>query len=416
MRNLHDRFATLDGVAAPDVWADAKRRAAGGATTTTARPSITLRDRQPRTGLSPVLVTLLVAALTASLVLGAIVGNWLDVLPTSTPTAAPTDGPSPTLVTTETPAPTATPQPAACAGTERPADVIETEIAASLTVQHVLFADCTVLIASGFHGDGMTELDPATNLLGEHRLPGDFLFDPTTNDGEVWLVAVPGSGNAGAGPRLVRIDPDEAGLRAAVELPPGFHSATVAIADDRLYVGSVSADYVSVRNRETGGELGRVNASMEPIVVANGWLWGNLDEGGMVRYNLTTEAVETVWPDSYVPYRIGTDSLFLADYTVDNHSRAEIVQLSLADGRLIRRLAFSDPIFYFATDGDDLWVLPYRGDRGATASEVVHLEQATGEVVERFDYAVDNPLGLWAAGNSLWILSNNSRFVRLQLP
>src|SRR5262245_45462738 len=63
MSRLRDRFATLDGVAAPNVWADAQRRAADDTSIAVTRPQIAWRDRQLRTGLIPVLAILLLAAL-----------------------------------------------------------------------------------------------------------------------------------------------------------------------------------------------------------------------------------------------------------------------------------------------------------------------------------------------------------------
>ncbi|MDP8903751.1 MAG: YncE family protein [Chloroflexota bacterium] len=303
------------------------------------------------------------------------------------------------------------PQPG-CPMPSAPAEARMTEIAVDGYPGYVVFADCSFWVATTTAGtvqriDALTNEIIATITVGEaSALPGGVVMALAVDGDQVWAAARNGFSDR----RLVRIDP--ATNSVVQEIPVQRHPYSMLILDGRAWLGDFEGNVVSVVDLATGELVEEVRLGDGPVQIDDGFgaVWGRSSRE-MARVDVQTfEVTRYQVPGRAIYVSVGETGVWSAS------PEGGIFKLS-SDGELLVHIESEpEPVRTAVMDGF-VYVGSqfYEPDR----MEIMRIDEASGEVVDRipFPYGVTELMS--AAAGSLWVPAGGEedpRIVRVEVP
>lgn len=337
----------------------------------------------------PSLILLLVAALLVALVVGGVVAVGSGLLRLPAPDSL-IIGPDQVEV-------------GDCHLPSAPATTRVTEIATDEPLGSLTFAACSVWVASGPPGvvqriDSITNEITATVSVGG---PDSFVPDIAADGDEVWATVWVDDGRW----KLVQIDPASNSAVREIELPPtiGDH---LLVTGGRAWLSGFEFPEPGVLDLETGEVIAQIDGG--GFLEAFGSVWANAQQGTMLRIDPRTFEVTTIDlpdPEAYLT-AVSDTGLWVTDgghgHLYKLSPDGEIL-LTIDEERTVGSLRWTVVRvalggYVYATTNI------YVGDGGdPDRTEILRIDDLTGEVVERFDYPIDGYTEeLFAAAGSIW--------------
>ena len=430
MDDLQRRFAALDRVPAPDLWPaieDRARLLAGEPAVERVRGGRpTSRNGTPSFRGRPVLVGLIVLGLISAVVVGAVsVGaGRLFAVPGLVPSGVVPSAIAPSAVAPSAVAPSAlatgpsaapTPSDAgACPGQGAVTKATLTPIAVPDDVSKLVFSGCFVWARIAANNGGIAKIDLATNRVVDRIVPAEIVGDSMTGYGADILVDTsPSIIDPGTPIPLVRIDGATGVVTNLLDLPVNGDFVVLAGQVWNRKYRSGELWLVPLDGGEPAVKSGTIPSF---IGVASGSVWTRSADGKAVeRWDEPGSA-----PSATID--VGDDSQCLAvDRGIACASISGRVDLVSADTNTVAWSVqipgwTADMVNVASADGS-IWLQPGVTQPGRIdAHELIEIDEASGAILRRVDFAVREPLNLWAGHGSLWISDAAQPLARLDLP
>ncbi len=234
---------------------------------------------------------------------------------------------------------------------------------------------------TGFDGDELHEIDPATNeVIRTHRMPGG-PCGMVERDGTLWIETQ----NA-----LVAFDPQRGEVIHRSRIPGGVFGVTST--PTGLWGVAGQGEQVVQIDPASGRVEGSVDVEgpIGGLAVDGDQMWTVAARSALVRIDPRSLSIaDRIELDSYEPEGLAIGGHFL---WVSSSFEGNVLRVDLRTGKVRDRLPVDGSLFGGVVIGDSYWV---SGNNGT----IFRLEAGSGEVVDHFDLVGFGPFP--AAGN-LW--------------
>jgi streptogramin lyase len=317
----------------------------------------------------------------------------------------PTIGPEPPLP------PPSSPSPTACQLPDPPTDARVTAIEVDAFPGYVVFADCSFWVATTTSGT-VQRIDPLTNevvatiAVGKPvSTPGGTVMALAAEGDDVWAVINNPVDDRG----LVRIDPATNTVAERIAVPSVAYS--MLILDGRAWLGDFGTNRVVVVDLTSGEVMEEISLGDGPVQIDDGFgaVWGRSGQQ-LARIDAQTfEVTRHDVPGRAIYVTVSESGIWSAS------PEGGIFKLS-PEGELLANIeSEAEPVRSASIDG-----YVYVGSQiSEERTDLLRIDEATGEVVERIELDYGFPEVISAAGGSLWMTAgtdDDARIVRIEVP
>lgn len=275
----------------------------------------------------------------------------------------------------------------------------------------VVFADCSAWAQSQSNGGGIVRIDPVTGTVVATIVPDEVVASLTAHDGAVYAIAIPASSEPGDTPRLVRIDPATNLVADVVAVPTG---GDLAILGDTAWVRNTRTGASSRVPLDGGAKPEEVGVFGSFVGTAFGSVWTHPGQTGRLgRFDATGRLI-SIDVGEVVRCAIAETGIACAD------GRGHIAFVSPDTNTVTWSMdlpGWTADVASIAASGGSIWIQPAEVPPGRfDSTPLIELDERTGREIRRLDLPIQQPMGLWAGGSSLWASSVETPLVRVDAP